>query len=83
VKNNRRGSLNNIAHEINETKASAICVKTFKRKLFQMGYNRRIENKKMVFHVYGRKSEFQGKENKKCGYLIIIGRTGYLVTSGR
>jgi hypothetical protein len=49
VKNNRRGSLDNIAYEINETKTSAICVKTVKRKLFQMGYNRLVENKKMVF----------------------------------
>jgi hypothetical protein len=31
---NRRGSLDNIAYEINETKASAICVKTVKKKKY-------------------------------------------------
>jgi hypothetical protein len=79
VKNNRRGSLDNVAYEINETKASVICVKTVKRKVFQMGYNRRVENKKMAFHVYSRNNEFLGIENKKFGHLIIIGRTGHLV----
>jgi hypothetical protein len=83
VRNNRRGLLDNIAYEINEIKASAICARTVKRKLFQMGYNRRVENKKMAFHVYSRKSDFLGIENKKFGHLTIIGRSVYLVTSVR
>jgi hypothetical protein len=83
VRNNKRGLLDNIAYEINEIKVSAICVRTVKRKLFQMGYDRRVEKKKMVFHVYSRKSDFPGIENKKLGHLIIIGKSGYLVTSVR
>jgi hypothetical protein len=83
VRNNRRELLDNIAYQINEIKASAICVRTVKRKLFQLGYNRRVEHKKMAFHVYSTKSDFLGIQNKKLGHLIIIGRRGYLVTSVR
>ena len=83
MKNNRRGTLNDITNEINEGKDSTFCSKTVRRKLFQMGYNRRVQKKKMVVGNVIEKNEFHGVGREKTGQLMITGKFRYLVTNVR
>lgn len=65
MKNNRRGTLNDITNEINEGKDSTFCSKTVRRKLFQMGYNRRVQKKKMVVRECNRKKRVSWCRERK------------------
>ena len=51
MKSNRRGTLDDITNEINNAKDFTFCSKTIRRKLFKMGYNRRLQKKKMVVRI--------------------------------
>lgn len=61
MKNNRRGTFDDITNEINETKESTFYSKTVRSKLFYIGYNRRAQKKKMVVRVCN---------SKKASFLV-------------
>ena len=81
MKNNRRGTLNDITKNIHDGKDS--CSKTVRKKLFQMDYNRRVQKKKMVVRECNRKKRVSWCRERKTGQLMINGKNGYFVTNVR
>lgn len=65
MKSNRRGTLDDITSEINNAKDSTFCSKTVRRKLFKMGYNRRVQKKKMIVRVCNRKKRVSWCRERK------------------
>ena len=86
MKNNRRGTLNDITNEINEGKDSTFCL--FVLRLSGENYFKWVTtdgNKKRRWSSENviEKNEFHGVGREKTGQLMITGKTGYLVTNVR